>query len=372
VSIAGASQTIGTDALGTRALELAQALVRFRTVGENEAAPAEFCAAVLADAGWKIDRLSFAPGREQLIARTGDVPPGRCLCGHLDTVAASDGDWSVDPFAGVVAGGCLWGRGAADMKGGVGAILAAAESLAPDLRHPGTAIVLTAAEETGAEGAAELAGHDLLRDVREWVVAEPTDNRILVGHRGALWLRLRAHGRPGHASAPPRDGGAIGALRRALDRLEALASVSPPDPELGSPTVAITGLAAGRVPNVIPAEASSVVDARFTASGGSDRLQRWISDAAGAEISVERIRAMPAVDGSPTGALALKASRLLGSGIEKRHATYFTDLSHLARDGVETVILGPGEVAQAHAVDERCSVEAIAVAARVYRGLLSA
>jgi succinyl-diaminopimelate desuccinylase len=355
--------------LGTRAVELAQALIQVPTVGENEAAAAELCAEALVRAGWEVERLPFADGRTQLIARADDAPPERCLTGHLDTVPA-DGEWSHDPFAGVIADGCLWGRGAADMKGGVGAILAAAESLTLDLRRPRTCIVLTAAEETGAEGAADIAGHDLLQGVREWVVAEPTDNRILVGHRGALWLRLRAHGRAGHASAPPSDGGAIGALRCALDRLEEAASKLTTGPGLAASTVAITGLEAGSAPNVLPDEATAVVDARYPTNDGRDRLQRWITDAVGAEISIERIRAMPAVSASPTCALAVEASSLLGSGVEERHATYFTDLSELAQSGTATVILGPGDVRQAHGVDEHCSVEAIAEAARVYRGLL--
>jgi succinyl-diaminopimelate desuccinylase len=122
---------------------------------------------------------------------------------------------------------------------------------------------------------------------------------------------------------------------------------------------------------VLPAEATAVLDVRFTSTDGCDQLQRWISDAVGAEISLERIRAMPAVTASPTSALALEARTLLGRNVEERPATYFTDLSNLARGGSATVILGPGDPQQAHAADENCSVEAIAVAARVYRGLLS-
>jgi succinyl-diaminopimelate desuccinylase len=325
---------------------------------------------VLTRVGWAVERLPYGEGREQLIARTGDAAPERCLTGHLDTVPA-EGEWSVDPFSGEITDGNLWGRGAADMKGGVGAMVAAAESLAPDMRRPGACIVLTAAEETGAEGAAELAGHEALQGVREWVVAEPTDNRVLVGHRGAVWLRLRAHGRAGHASAPPPDGAAIGQLRRALDRIDATTGGLSADPVAAAPTVAITGLTAGSAPNVIPGEAGAVLDARFTAGDDCERVQRWISDAVGPEISVERIRAMPAVGASATSALALKASSLIGGSVDERPATYFTDLSALARSAAATLILGPGDPRQAHAVDEHCSVDAIAQAAHVYRGLLS-
>jgi succinyl-diaminopimelate desuccinylase len=187
-----------------------------------------------------------------------------------------------------------------------------------------------------------------------------------------LWLRLRAIGRTGHASAPPAGVGSIGELRRALDRVERLDLGSDPDPLLGSPTLAITGLNAGSAPNVVPSDASAVLDVRFTAALGCDALERGIRDAAGAAISVDRLGTMPAVAGSPTSPLARETSVLLGAEVQPSGATYFTDLSKLAPAGSATVILGPGAVEQAHAVDEHCSVEAIEAAARVYRGLLSA
>jgi succinyl-diaminopimelate desuccinylase len=357
--------------LGDRALTLAQELVRIPTVAAGEAVAADRCAEVLAAAGWEVELVPFAAGRAQLIARTGRAAPDRCLCGHLDTVGTSEGSWQVDPFAGVVSDGALWGRGTADMKGGVGAILAAAESLAADHRRPGAAIILTAAEETGAEGAAAIAGRREVAAIREWVVAEPTGNRVLVAHRGALWLRLRARGRTGHASVPPADGGAIGELRRALDRVERLDFGPDSDPVHGPPTIALTGLQAGDAPNVLPGEAWAVLDSRFIAPDGVEDLLRRIGTAAGAEISVEVIRSMPAVDGSPTSALAGEAGALLSTGVQARAASYFTDLGPLAGPDSATVILGPGEPGQAHAVDERCSVEAIAVAAGAYRRLLA-
>ncbi|MEA2346798.1 MAG: succinyl-diaminopimelate desuccinylase [Thermoleophilaceae bacterium] len=353
--------------VGARALELAQELVRVRTTGGDEAPAVELCEEVLAGAGWEVERIPYGPGRPQLLARTGPGELERCLCGHLDTVGISEGSWTVDPFEGVVSEGYLWGRGAADMKGGVGAILAAAESVGPDERHLGAAILLTAAEETGAEGAAELAGREDLATISEWLVAEPTGNRVLVGHRGALWLRVRALGRAGHASAPPPGGGSIGELRRALDRLDQLDLGSDPD----APTIAVTGLVAGSAPNVLPSEALGVLDARFASAAAGRELKRAIAEALGEEVSLETLAAMPAVTGSATSALATEACALSATSVEEHPATYFTDLSMLAGSNAATVILGPGEPEQAHAVDERCRVDAIAAAADIYAGLLA-
>ncbi len=139
------------------------------TAGGGERAAAELAAEVLDGASWNVRLLAYEqPDRAQLIAVLGDPTPGAvALCGHLDTVPGGSEGWTRDPLSGDVSQGRIHGRGTSDMKGGIAAMLAAAARLArrPE-RAEGTAIVLTAAEETGAEGARALANEPELRRSR--------------------------------------------------------------------------------------------------------------------------------------------------------------------------------------------------------------
>ena len=169
---------------------LTQDLVRFRTINPpgDERACAERLASLLEGAGFAVDVVPFGNGRAQLVARigggAGKLPIG--FTGHLDTVPLGAQPWSVDPFAAEILDGKLYGRGSSDMKSGVAACVALADKLAGTA---GVVLLITAGEETGCTGAADLArSRTPLPQVGALVVAEPTFNHALVGHKGALWL----------------------------------------------------------------------------------------------------------------------------------------------------------------------------------------
>ncbi|MEY2536230.1 MAG: succinyl-diaminopimelate desuccinylase, partial [bacterium] len=139
-------------------VELTRELVRTQTVNPpgDEARAAQLLAARLESAGLEVTAHEPAPGRTSLVARW----PGRsdapalCLTGHLDTVPLGGREWARDPFGGEIDGDRLHGRGSSDMKGGVAAIVVAAERVAALGRgRAGLELVLCAGEETGCEGA---------------------------------------------------------------------------------------------------------------------------------------------------------------------------------------------------------------------------
>ena len=173
----------------TSSVELTQDLVRFNTINPPgaERACAEALAALLKDAGFTVDVVPFGDGRAQIVARIGGVsgklPIG--FTGHLDTVPLGAQPWSVDPHAGAIVDGKLYGRGSSDMKSGVAAFVVACLQLSSKLAGtPGVVLVITAGEETGCTGAAALAQEfKNLPKVGAFVVAEPTGNRLLVGHK---------------------------------------------------------------------------------------------------------------------------------------------------------------------------------------------
>ena len=143
--------------LERRTVELLQRLIRFNTVNPpgNESAVQEFLRDLLEAAGFECELLAAVEGRPNLIARMPGPSDGPTLCllGHGDTVLADPAQWSVDPWAGELRDGCVWGRGALDMKSQVAAEAAAAIALAEEGWRPGAGellLVFTCDEETGA------------------------------------------------------------------------------------------------------------------------------------------------------------------------------------------------------------------------------
>jgi acetylornithine deacetylase/succinyl-diaminopimelate desuccinylase-like protein len=208
------------DALQRSATELLQQLIRFDTVNPpgNEQAVQNFLQDKLEAAGFECVQLAAVTGRPNLVARLPGRSDGPRLCylGHADTVLANPEDWTVDPWSGELRDGCVWGRGALDMKDQVACEIAAAVALADEGWRPESGelmVIVTADEEAGATVGAKwlCAEHaDLVRC--DYVVNEgggqllnANGKRIYgvcVAEKGVFRFTLTAHGRAGHASIP--------------------------------------------------------------------------------------------------------------------------------------------------------------------------
>jgi acetylornithine deacetylase/succinyl-diaminopimelate desuccinylase-like protein len=224
------------DALQDRPLELLQQLLRFDTSNPpgNERECIGWIAGLLEQLGCEVRIVAERPERPNLIARLpgrGESPP-LLLQGHVDVVAAR-GDWLHAPFAGELAEGYVWGRGALDMKGGVAMMLAAFMRVkARDLRPAGDVILcLMSDEEAGSDLGAEFLVRehaDLFDGVRYSIgefggftmdVAGRRFYPIMVAEKQVCWTRATLRGPAGHGSMPVR-GGAMGKLGRLLQRLD--------------------------------------------------------------------------------------------------------------------------------------------------------
>ena len=171
--------------------------------------------------------LDFA-GRPQLAATFRGTGGGRSLLlnGHIDVVAPEPRErWTTDPFRAELREGNLYGRGACDMKGGIGCMVFAAEALAAvDIRLAGELVVCTVTEEesTGAGGMAAVA-HGVRADAG--IVLEPSGHQICIACRGSVIPTITVLGRPGHSGIPQpdwREGGAVNAIEKAEVVLEAM------------------------------------------------------------------------------------------------------------------------------------------------------
>jgi succinyl-diaminopimelate desuccinylase len=225
------------DARAEELVELARALIRFPTVnppGEAYRPCAEFIGRRLSERGFEVQyvRAEGTPGdsemfpRINVIARRDGNRPGPCVHfnSHIDVVQTGGG-WTLDPFAGVLRDGKLYGRGACDMKGGLAASIIAVEALIDSGGLRGTLEISgTVDEESGGYGGVHyLAERGWFSQPRvdHVIIPEPLNvDRVCIGHRGVWWAEIETHGRMAHGSMPFLGDCAVRHMHAFVDRLE--------------------------------------------------------------------------------------------------------------------------------------------------------
>jgi len=358
----------------SRAVELTRRLVQLDTTptGQLTAAVA-LLSERLEDGGFEVEEQVYDDGQLNIVAHHGPADaPGPCLTGHVDTVPVNEQDWSQDPWGAEVVDGLMYGRGVADMKSGVAAAVEAAVSFAGMNADAPISVILTAQEELGSLGAARLAADRELPLASYLVVAEPTDLRPRIGHRGAFWVDLRARGRSCHASTPHLGANAISMLVEDLTWLTAFVDEElEAHPRLGPATSNIGTIRGGLQRNIVPDEAVAEVDIRLAGRSALSRLEQVVGHGLprGSEATV-RVN-LPGVATEPTSPLMVRAAAIAGDD-GTGAARFFTDASILtpALGDIPTVIWGPGSPDQAHVVDEHCAVAQIDLAVQQYMQLL--
>ncbi len=363
----------------TDVVALTRELVRFDTINPPgaEAAAVQHVARLLERAGFALRAHALGPARTSLVAHIGgdgDAPP-LCFTGHIDTVPLGGRPWTRDPHAAEIGDGRLYGRGSSDMKSGLAAFVGAAVDLAPHLAGTaGLVLVITAGEETGCDGARQLAGLDgALGRAGAIVVAEPTGNEPLVGHKGALWLHARTAGVTAHGSMPERGSNAVYRAARAVTRLERYAFDVPPHPVLGGPTLNVGTITGGLNVNSVPDAATIGIDIRTIPGQSHAALIRRLGEYLGDEVALGPLVDVEGMWTEPDHPWVQEVFDLvapvLGARPAGRAAPYFTDASLLkpAYGCPPSLVLGPGELALAHQTDEYCVVERIVQAAELYR-----
>lgn len=345
--------------MATDVVDLTRQLVRIPSVsgspGESEVLA--HLAALLGDR-YEVRTSSDDDGSLRAVAAVPRTPTGplAVFTGHVDVVPTGDPDaWTHPPFGADLVDGRIWGRGTTDMKGGVAAIMAALEA-APD--GAAVAALFTVEEETGSRGAAEAA---TLLDGLEaslLVVAEPTDGRVVRGHRGVTWLRVVTEGVAAHGSLPHLGRNAITGLADVLDRAARSGT--------GWDTLNVGTISGGTAVNVVPDHAVAEIDLRTTSSG-ADPAAWWRAQPDLAD--VEPLLDLPAVLLDPDDPIV----HALGIEPDDRIVGYFTDAAVLvgALGCDRVVLLGPGATDLAHRRDESVAVDALHDAVTRYTDLIT-
>jgi succinyl-diaminopimelate desuccinylase len=368
-----------------------QDLVRCRSWNPpgDEAEVAQLMVEQLRSFGLAVETEEVAPGRTNVYARLpgrGDGPGHLLLVGHLDTVPPGAGGWERDPLSGTMTDGRIHGRGTADMKGGLAALVFAAGALARSDVEPASDLVVvgTVGEEVDCRGAEAAVEAGLLDGAGAIAIPEPSGLDLYTAHKGALWVRIETRGRAAHGSRPDLGVSAIAHMQRTLGRIADEDWDAPAHPLLGRPTVNVGTIEGGTNTNMVPDRCEITIDFR-TLPGQSHeellaRLEGLLDELRAADdtyrASLQVLNDHPAVS-TPTDDPFVETARevgraLWGGAVAPAGASYFTDASVLgpASGGeVPIIILGPGEEEQAHQTDEWVAVEALARAARFYAAL---
>ena len=367
------------------ALDIARDLVRMDTRNPpgREVECAHYLGDLLGASGLEVSYYEFAPARTSLVARLrgegGEADRKKPLCfgGHIDVVPLGAAEWSVDPFGAEIADGRLYGRGATDMKAGVASFVHVAMKLAAEGTRGTADIVLAicAGEETGCEGSSHLGRTGALGEAGAIVIAEPTANYPILGHKGALWLKVESEGVTAHGSMPERGVNAIYKAARAVTKLEDFDFNVKPHELLGRSTLNVGTVQGGLNLNSVPDRAAFTVDIRTLPEQDHAGIVAGLEGYLGEESRIGRIVDVGGVHTPHTHPWMREVyaamEPILGESIEPRGAPYFTDASALtpACGHPPTVILGPGEMHMAHQTDEYCPVAHIPQAVEAYEAL---
>jgi succinyl-diaminopimelate desuccinylase len=270
----------------SRTLDLTADLLARPSVSPEDHGCLDVIAARLAPLGFRNERMDFGPVGN-LWARHGDATPVLCFAGHTDVVPTGPREeWKTDPFEPVVRDGILYGRGSADMKSGLAAMVTATERfLGRHPRHAGSLAFLLTSDEEGPSVDGTRRVVEVLEARGEkidyCVVGEPTSHErlgdtIKIGRRGSLSGRLTVHGVQGHIAYPHLADNPVHGLAPALAEL--VARRWDEGNEFFQPTTfQVSNIAAGTgAPNVIPGELRARFNLRFSTEQTVESLQRTV------------------------------------------------------------------------------------------------
>ena len=365
------------------AIALARALVKIDSRnptlapdsrGEGECA--RFLASVLDDWGFSVELIESIPERPNVVARLGSPDaPALMLNGHLDVVGVQG--MVHDPFGAELHGGRIYGRGSADMKGGIAAMCAAAVAAADAVADSQILITAVVDEEYDSVGMRALLKEGIRADAA--IITEPTRLAICPAHRGFVWLEVAFKGRAAHGSRYDIGVDAIthAALVLAeLEKLERTRESGPRHKLLGRGSLHASTIRGGVGMSTYPEDCVLAIERRTLPGEATELAIREITDAC------EKVRAThPQLDARvtlttaqlpsdvATDAPIVKSLRgaLEGEGVAVRieGLSAWTDAALLNEAGVPTVCFGPGDIALAHAAEEFVPVEEIETAQRV-------
>ena len=336
----------------------------------------------LSGLGWHTEILPIEnhADKANLIATLGSGPGGLVLAGHTDTVPWDEGRWNHNPFKLTQADGRLYGLGTADMKAFLALAIEASCHFSPTQFSEPLILVATADEETSMSGARALVAAKRPQ-ARYAIIGEPTGLRPVRMHKGILMESIHLRGRSGHSSDPALGNSALEGMHTVLDTLTSWRRQLQAENinklfQIPVPTLNLGHIHGGDNPNRICAHCELQIDIRPLPGMDLDDLriemeQRLQQILRGSGLQLEVVRlfdGIPAVETPASAPIVQVAEQLTGHSAEAvafgTEAPYFNSL------GMQTLVLGPGDIDQAHQPDEYLALDRIPPYVELLRGLI--
>lgn len=361
-------------------IALTQKLLSFNTINPpgEERDCAHFLGDLLKRHGFQVTYHEFDDKRTSLIAKvsnsSGKAPI--CFTGHIDVVPLGATPWTKDPFKGEIEGDKLFGRGVADMKGGVAAFVAAAIETKQTLGDQANIVlVITAGEEIACEGAVNLVKDGMLDRAGAIVVAEPSGNYPYIGNKGILWIEAKTTGVTAHGSLPEEGENAVLKAIDAVQRIRAYKFKVSKHKYFAPPTLNIGRFNGGLNINSVPDAATFSIDIRTIPGQNNNEILNDIVKILGSDFTHTVIQNKESIYSEPDNTWIQSVFDTMENYLECRPTpkaiTYATDSTQLtpAYGNPPTINMGPGELEQAHKTDEFCYISKLKDAKAIYQKL---
>jgi succinyl-diaminopimelate desuccinylase len=369
----------------TDPIALTADLIRCPSVSPEDHGCLDLLAPKLEALGFNNERLKYGPV-DNLWAKHGSGKPVLCFAGHTDVVPTGPREeWATDPFEPVVKDGMLYGRGAADMKSGLAAMIVATQRfIAKHPNHRGTLAFLLTSDEEGPSIDGTRRVMEVLEARKEkidlCVVGEPTSgdklgDMVKIGRRGSLSGKLTVHGVQGHVAYPHLADNPVHAVAPALAELST--RTWDKGNEFFQPTTfQVSNITAGTgAPNVVPGELKARFNIRFSTEQTVEKLQQTITDI------LDRHKVNYTLEWFVSGLPFFTPPGTLSAAVQqavKEHTGLTTELSttggtsdgrFIAPTGAQVVELGVGN-ATIHKVNESVRIADIETLAKMYERVL--
>lgn len=351
---------------------------------EGEQAIAGYLTERLRGLGLTPNVTEVQPGRPNVLATIPGAAGGPHLLfeAHMDTVPPSHGQ--DEPFGPRLRSNRLYGRGSCDTKASVAAMFLALASVLPAReRRVAVSVAFTMGEEFGHLGAKHLVASGFRCDAA--VVGEPTGLDVVPAHKGILRWKMVTTGRAAHSSNPEEGCNAIlkmAAVVRALEEKLIPRLRRRRHPVLGPPTLSVGRIEGGLQVNVVPDRCMVEVDRRLlpgeTWATVRNELEEALAPLRAADPDLQLLIQEPyqhlvsleTPGDAPIVRLTREAVRRIDGEHPVRAVAFGTDAALLSAAGIPSVVLGPGDIAQAHTSDEYVEIQQVVKAAAIYREIM--
>jgi succinyl-diaminopimelate desuccinylase len=352
------------------------------TPQKGELAAAKVISAELSRSGIDSRIDTWDQTRANIIAqvKSGGHKDALLFACHLDVVGPGEAKWEKPPFEAAQSDGKIYGRGSADMKGGIAAAVTAIRQIVDSgIKLQGDIVfVAVGGEETDSCGAIRFINDSSrLTDLIGVVIPEPTDFAIVTAHRGMLWLEVSTKGKAAHGSTPQLGVNAITSMRSVLDELQNYEIPAEPHELLGRCSMSVNTITGGKALNVVPDKCSIGIDIRTLPEQSHQDII----------IDLEKIFTKlksqnPQFDAEVGVVRQVKALETDGdcdfvkdfcSAVEISETTavgFTTDGPHFASLNAPVVIFGPGKPHLCHKPDEYIEISDMEKAVELYKNII--